>query len=138
MNGPWSEIRIVFGMTVPATVDAEHRIGQMAFKILGRVPVDLEIFISEHVRSVNRSNYTWKFDNPTSFMINPTDQIVVDYVNSSRKKFGHVYMSFESKADHNEFYVQVTFPDQDAMDHRIRMRELADALPDHLKNLSAE
>ena len=94
--------------------------------------------ISEHVRYVSKENATWNFESPTGFTIYPTDQVVMDYVDSNRTKFGHVYMTFESKADHAEFYVQVIFPDQDAFDRRKKLRELANAIPDSQKNLSLD
>ena len=70
---PWSMIQIVGGISVPAQVDADKRVGAMVFKFHNEIPNDLVVHVSEYFSKVNRTNATWTFFRPSAFTIYPSD-----------------------------------------------------------------
>ena len=114
---PWSMIQMVGGISVPATVDADKRIGAMVFKLHDDVPKDLVVHVSEQFTTVNRTNATWSFIRPSGFTIFPQDQKYRKPNVSeaeSRRKFSQIHLLFMSRADDARFGVQITFPQEEA------------------------
>jgi len=72
-HGPWSTIQIIGGISVPAQISAEKRVGCMCFKLHGEVPDDLVVLISEYYTTVTNANCTWRFDRQTGFTIYPSE-----------------------------------------------------------------
>jgi len=72
-HGPWSTIQIIGGISVPAQISAEKRVGCMCFKLHGEVPDDLVVLISEYYTTVTNANCTWRFDKQTGFTIYPSE-----------------------------------------------------------------
>ena len=74
-DSPWATITLIDGFPTHAHLDAEGRLGSARFKLIGKVPSDLAIFISENHANVMETNATWTWKNPlASFTIHPKEQ----------------------------------------------------------------
>ena len=110
-------IQIIGGISVPAFIDPDKKIGAMVFKFHDKVPNDLVIHISEHFTAVTKLNATWTFVRPSGFTIFPTDQ---KYRGpnigeaEARKRFQQLHLVFETKSEDARFGVQITFPQEEA------------------------
>ena len=131
---PWSTIKIVEHGAVRAYVDADQRLGPMKVALRGAdVPPDLAVHISENHQSVTEANATWSFRSPRAFTLFPRDQRILDprkATDKDARRFQRLYLLFESAADDCEFYVQVTFPEEEQLEARrkIQAEQLAAAL----------
>ena len=143
---PWSTIKIVEHGAVRAYVDADQRLGPMKVALRGaEVPPDLAVHISENHQGVTEANATWSFRSPRAFTLFPRDQRILDprkATDKDARRFQRLYFLFESAADDCEFYVQVTFPEEEQLEIRrkIQAEQLAAALDGALaaKELSTE
>ena len=71
----WATITLIDGFPTHAYLDAEGRLGSARFKLIGKAPSDLAIFISENHANVTESNATWTWKNPlATFTIHPKEQ----------------------------------------------------------------
>ena len=106
---PWTTIKIIYGTAVQAYIDTDHKQGPISFKLLGNVPTDLRVYISETFRTVTEENATWTYTFPSfkNFTIF-----------AAKGKFANAYLNFVSKVDDAQFRVQVNFPSQEHHDHR--------------------
>lgn len=76
-NSPWTTITLIHGFPTYADLDAEDHIGSARFKLIGKVPADLAIYISENHTNVTEQNATWTCKNPfSSYTIYPRDQCI--------------------------------------------------------------
>ena len=143
---PWSTIKVVEHTAVRAYVDADQRLGPMKVALRGAdVPPDLAVHISENHQSVTEANATWSFRSPRAFTLFPRDQRILDprkATDKDARRFQRLYLLFESAADDCEFYVQVTFPEEEQLEIRrkIQAEQLAAALDGALagKELNTE
>ena len=121
---PWSTITLIDGFPTKVYVDAQNRIGSVRFKILGKVPADLSMFISENHTAVTEANATWTCKNPSkSYTINPKDQCIQNAKKASdqdKKKFQLLYLVFQTALEDAEFSIQVTFPEEELLEQRHR------------------
>ena len=97
------------------------------------VPGDLAVHISENHQNVTEANATWSFRSPRAFTLFPRDQRILDprkATDKDARRFQRLYLLFESAADDCEFYVQVTFPEEEQIEirRRIQAEQLAAAL----------
>ena len=73
-DSPWSTITLIDGFPTHAYLNPEDRLGSSRFKLIGKVPSDLAIFISENHTNVTESNATWSWKSPlASFTIYPKE-----------------------------------------------------------------
>ena len=130
---PWSTIKIVEHGAVRAFVDADQRLGPMKVALRGAgVPGDLAVHISENHQSVTEANATWSFRSARAFTLFPRDQRILDprkATDKDARRFQRLYLLFESGADDCEFYVQVTYPEEEQLEVRrkIQAEQLAAA-----------
>lgn len=97
---PWSTIQVLDGVAVLAYLDAEKRDGPIQIRLLGEVPSDLIVHISEHYQEVNEVNATWTFKHPSlqCFTIYPKDMRILSPREDSNTKnyFQRLYFSFDT------------------------------------------
>ena len=110
-NQPWTKIQIVDALPVLAYINVENRIGPICFKLQGKVPKDLAIYISENYTTVTEENARWTFKRKTSFTIFPSEQRLVKPVSyNSKAKFGVLNLLFKTNAQDAQMGVQLTLP----------------------------
>ena len=97
----------------------------MKIKLVGMVPKDLVICISEHYPDATEHNATWVIKHPQylSFIIKPEDLRFLgaqkDYL-ASKRKFETVHFVFDSKMPEAQFEVHVTFPHMEWLEKKRR------------------
>lgn len=83
--------------------------------MVGEVPPDLVVCISEQYQDVTEINATWVMKHPavTNFVILPKDlrifKSTIDFI-ASKRRFETLHLVFDSKVPEAQFEVHVTFP----------------------------
>ena len=100
--------------------------GSIRIRMLGEVPSDLVLYISENYQDVKESNATWTFRKPTSCTIFPKDQSILNpkkQTDKDKRKFQQLYLVFDTNSDDAQLQVQVTFPDEEKLVSRRRQAQ---------------
>ena len=118
---PWTPIQFVTSDPLMAYVDAEHRTGAVRFYFRGRIPKDLNVHISENYMTVNETNATWSYVQPSVFTLLPRDQNILNpskQTDKDGKKFQVLYLSLQTSQEDAKFSIQVNFPDEEEYERR--------------------
>jgi len=87
---------MIEGKPITAHINTENRVGSIQINLLGIVPNDLTLYISDKSNNITAKTAMWTFKKPTGVTINPPDNL--------RFK-PRVYLLFESSFVYSEFQV---------------------------------
>ena len=75
LNKPWTTLQVFDIASTRAHIKAQNRKGPMKIKLVGAVPKDLVICISEHYPDATEHNATWVIKHPLyyGFTLKPED-----------------------------------------------------------------
>ena len=124
METPWTRLQVIDGTPVPAHIETQAQMGSVRIRMLGEVPSDLVLYISENYQDVKESNATWTFEKPTTCTILPKDQRISNpkkQTDKDTRKFQQLYLLFDTNSDDAQLQVQVTFPDEEQLERRRRV-----------------